>query len=410
MIRNRGTNKWQVVVELPRDPETNERRRKWLTVHGKRADAQAREAELKRQIATNAGVLIDTRITVGEYLAEWLRDHAALRVRSTTTRGYTTIVNRHLIPNLGRIPLKTLSTRRLEGYYAAALSDGRIDGRGGLSRQTVLHHHRVLSLALGHAVRLGLVERNPAQMATAPPVPRKEMRALDADETRRLLDVARETPFFIACHLAVYTGLRRSELCGLRWSDIDLEIGTLRVSRTLIKTPGGRVTFKEPKTERSRRQISLSASTVVALAAEKERQRVEREELNLIVSDETPVLSWTDGSPVMPDTLSHVIPRLARNADLGHVRLHDLRHTHASLMLTVDVHPKVVQERLGHGDITTTLRIYSHVMKGLDAQAADAFDQALSVGTRKPLSGTQAAGAYPLTVGCQNGAKSPAVT
>ena len=410
MIRNRGRNRWQVVVELPRGPETNERRRKWVTVHGRRQDAQRREAELNRQLASNGGVLTSSRLTLGEYLTDWLRDHSALRIEGTTARGYATIVNRHLIPKLGNIRLASLTAGRLEAYYAAALVSGRVNGEGGLSRQTVLHHHRALSLALGHAVRLGVVERNVAEQARPPSPVQTEMRALNADEAQLLIDAAEPTPFAAALHLAIYTGLRRSELCGLRWSDIDLELGTLRVVRTLIKLPRTGVAFKEPKTDKSRRQIALSHSTVVMLAHEKERQRLEREDLEIIVSDDVPVLSWPDGSPIMPDSLSHAVPRLSRQAGLGHVRLHDLRHTHATLMLTVDVHPKVVQERLGHGDITTTLRIYSHVMKGLDAQAADAFDQALSVGTRKPLSGTQAAGAYPLTVGCQNGAKSPAVT
>ena len=410
MIRNRGRNRWQVVVELPRDPETNERRRKWVTVHGKRADAQAREAELKRQLVNNAGVLPPARLALGEYLTEWLDNHAVLQVTPRTFQGYATIVRRHLLPKLGDIKLSALTAMRLEGYYAWALREGRTDGNGGLSRQTVLHHHRVLSTALNHALRLGLIEQNPAVRATPPSVPRREMRALDTEETQRLLNAAASTRLFIAVHLAVYTGLRRSELCGLRWSDIDLEMGTLRVVRTMLKRPREPVTFQEPKTAQSRRQIALSPSTVKVLAEEKERQRIEREELGLVVSDQLPVLSWADASPVMPDTLSHAVPQLAKTAGLGHLRLHDLRHTHASLMLTVDVHPKVVQERLGHGDITTTLRIYSHVMKGLDAQAADAFDQALSVGTRKPLSGTRAADAHPVTAGCQNGAKSRAVT
>ena len=270
-------------------------------------------------------------------------------------------MERRLIPDLGYIPLAQLQASHLQGFYAQLLKNGRRDGKGGLSARTVQHHHRVISEALGHAVKWGLVGRNVA-LAVDPPKPKqKEMRAMGTEEVHRLLKAAEGTIYYPAIHLALFTGLRRSELLGLRWQDIDLNMVTLSVSRAYQRLPGGRDVFEPPKSAKSRRQVALPPTAVLSLKAHLERQQTNAALLGGALSHDTRVFTWEDGQPILPLTFSHAFRRIARRAGLEGVRLHDSRHTHASLMLAQGVHPKIVQERLGHSSISVTLDTYSHV-------------------------------------------------
>ena len=377
-ITKRSKNSWSIVLDVGRDPSTGRRQQRWISVKGTKKIAERRLGELLHQLDTGSFVQ-PTKTTVGEFLRQWMRDYVTNNVRPRTAEGYKTIVEGQVIPSLGNIVLNQLRPSHLQEYYARTLKTGRRDGKaGGLSARTVLHHHRVLNTALSHAVKWGLVSRNVAQ-AVDPPRPKTtEMRTLDSDEVHRFLDRAKGTVYHPLFHLDVYTGLRRSELLGLRWKAVDLDMATVSVVQIMHHLRDGRTIFQEPKTAKGRRLVSLPPSAVLALRAHRERQEAERASLGLRFSPEDLVFCHPDGSPFLPDTVTHAFRKIADRVGLRGVRLHDLRHTHASLMLRQNVHPKVVQERLGHATISTTLDIYSHVMPGIQEEAALRFEAGLS--------------------------------
>ena len=202
------------------------------------------------------------KITLGELLRQWLRDYASMNTTDRTQESYTEIIERHLIPSLGKVWLTDLQAQHIQSYYANKLSEGRVDGKGGLSARSVVYHHRILSKALDYAVKMGLAVRNVAKIVEPPRVARVTMHTLLPEEVARFLDAARETDYYVYFSTLLYTGLRRGELLALRWRNLDLENGKLTVVETAYKLGDGRYIIKEPKTAQSRRTISLPFSLV----------------------------------------------------------------------------------------------------------------------------------------------------
>jgi len=377
-IRKRSKNSWSIVLDLSRDPATGKRRQQWVSVKGPKKQAERRLAELLQQAETG-GFVKPSRLTVGEFLHQWLRDYAATHVRPSTLEGYQGVVKRHLIPDLGNIALAQLQPQHVQDYYASKLANGRSDGEpGGLSPRSVSGHHRILRQALSHAVKWGLLARNVVEAVTPPRFTPKEFRTLDADGVRTLLEAAKTTDYYSLIYVAVHTGLRRSELLGLRWRDLDLDLLSLSVVQVLHRLNGSRLVFMEPKTGKSRRTVALTPSCAIVLRHHGEEQEATRAFLGHTLSDEDLVFSKADGAPLVPDVVSHMFAKIARRAGLKGVRFHDLRHTHATLMLKQGIHPKIVSERLGHANIQMTLDTYSHVLPGLQEAAARKFDEWLS--------------------------------
>jgi integrase len=203
------------------------------------------------------------------------------------------------------------------------------------------------------------------------------MQVLDSQSVHKLLEAARDTMYYPLLHLAIYTGLRRSELLGLRWKDVDLDMAALYVVQTAHQLRGGGIVYQEPKTAKGKRQVALSPTAVLALRAYREKVEVERDILGIPLTPDSLVFSHYDGSPMLANTITHAYLKIARGAGLQGVRFHDLRHTHATMMLKANVHPKVVMERLGHSTIAVTLDTYSHVVPGMQEKAALAFDEML---------------------------------
>src|SRR5262245_2179031 len=261
-IRKRGKSSWAVVIFLGRDPNGKQHRR-WHAVRGTRRDAERELARLMNEM--NTGAYIEpARISVREYLDRWLADYAKPKVSPKTFERYQEMIDGHIKPALGSYLLPKVSPLHIQGFYSRALTSGRKDGRGGLSSQSVVHFHRLLNKAFTQAVKWQLLARNPIQAAEPPRVQRQEMRALDEDETARLLDLLAESRLYMAVMLAVTTGLRRGEILGLRWSNVDLTAGTATVVQSLEQTKEG-LRFKTPKTHRSRRSIALPVLTIEGL-------------------------------------------------------------------------------------------------------------------------------------------------
>jgi len=375
-IKQRSKGSWTLWIELGRDVETGKRRQQTITVHGNKKAAERELRALLTRIEGGAHVK-PAKMTVGEYLESWLRDYVATNTAPSTADGYSDIVRAQLIPALGSLPLAGLQPSHIQAYYGRMLESGRRDGKGGLSAQTVRHHHRVLYQALKHAVKHGVLIRNVVEAVDPPRPDGKEMATLEPDDVHPLLDAAHETPYYTLFYTAIYTGLRRSELLGLRWRDIDLDLATLSVVQTLHHVPGKGYVFREPKTKHSRRLVDLSPSLALLLREHRANQELERKLVGCLLKPNDLVFSYPDGTPLPPNSITKAFHKLAQSLGLSNIRLHDLRHTHATLMLRQGVHPKVVSERLGHSSVAITLDTYSHVLPGIQAAAAQRFDEGL---------------------------------
>ena len=241
----------------------------------------------------------------------------------------------------------------------------------GLSPRTVLHVHRIFSESLSHGLKWGALMRNVCDAVDPPKPRRKEMTALDAAGIERFLDAAFNSPYGAFFFLGIYTGLRRGEMLGLRWTAINLQSRTLLVMETIQRVKGKGLVSLEPKTDHSRRSVVLPPDAVALLSGLKIKQREERAAIGLDWSESAYVFSHIDGRPFHPDTVSHTFADIIKKSGLPHLRLHDLRHTHATMMMELGINPKVVSERLGHASVVITLDLYSHVSPGLQEEAAE---------------------------------------
>jgi len=373
-IRKRGQRSWAIVIDLGRDVE-GKRRQKWHTVHGTKRQAEKELARLLHEL--EHGIYVEPhRMTVGEYLEKWLSDYAAAAVAPKTYERYAEICRNHLVPALGAVPLTKLQPLQIQSYYSKAQREVGPMGRK-LSKQTVLHHHRILRSALKQAVKWQLVVRNPADAVEPPSPDRREMIALDEQDTATLLKLADGSRLYAAMLLAVTTGLRRGEILGLHWADLDLEKATLSVRHAVEQTREAGTRLKSPKSKKSNRTVALLEICIPTLRRHKAAQGEEKLRAGADYTDRGLVFAGEDGEIWSPDTFTKAYRDLVRRTAFEHVRFHDLRHTHATQLLRQGIHPKVVSERLGHSTIALTLDTYSHVLPGMDENAAAKLDVAL---------------------------------
>jgi len=371
-IRRRGERSWAVVVDLAPDPATGKRRQKWHSVKGTKRDAERELARLLNELNTG-GYVEPTRMTIGQYMKDWLAQTAST-VRPLTHESYAAMARCHIEPALGAVRLNQLSPAVIERWCREQLAGGRADGRGqALSPRTVRYCLRILSMALKRAVRLGLVPRNAAEAVDPPRHSRREVPFLDVRVAERLIQAAGGTRLELPVLLAVTTGMRRGEILGLRWADVDLARGSLEVRQALL--PGRR--FAPPKTTSGRRPVALPQGVAEPLKKQRASCEEARRLLGPAYEDHDLVVCLGDGRPWEPTTLSSAFHELARRTGLGGLRFHDLRHLHATVLLRAGIHPKVVADRLGHSTVGVTLDTYSHVVPDLQRQAAQAIDTLL---------------------------------
>jgi integrase len=374
-IRRRGNGAYAVIIDLGRNAD-GKRRQKWHNVRGTKKDA---EAELVKQLnALQTGSYVEpTRITVGQFLRRWLDDFAKSKVAAKTFERYDEIVRLHLSPNIGHIRLARLHPLQIQELYSKMLKEGRKDGHGGLSARTVLHHHRVLREALQQAVRSLLLSRNPADAVQPPRSEREEVGTLDSKQASQLLALAKGTRLYLPILIALATGARRGEILALRWKDVDLPSGSATILQSLEQTKSG-TRFKSPKTKRSARSIQLPAFAVVALKQHKAEQAAQRLKVGEAYQDLGLVVARPDGLPWNPGSFTANFVAFAKRHGFEGLTYHHLRHTHATLLLGLNVHPKIVSERLGHSHIGLTMDTYSHVMPNMQREAAEMIDAVLA--------------------------------
>ncbi|WAM35592.1 tyrosine-type recombinase/integrase [Caldicellulosiruptor acetigenus] len=318
-----------------------------------------------------------SKISLGDWLDIWMNQFLKIRIRQTTYDNYTLLIRVYIKPHLGHICLDELTPLDIQQFYNKLLNEG-------FSAKTVKNVHIVIHSALKQAAKCGYINQNVSEAVSLPKVERPEINTLSAEQVTIFLQAAKDDPLYPAFLLELYTGLRRGELLGLKWDDIDFNNCTIHVQRSLVRVYDQahktKLVLQPPKTKAGYRVIPIPnfvADTLKELYNKHQaikQQQPDYNSLNL-------VFVTTQGTPIDPRNFERKFKQLLKKANLPNIRLHDLRHTVATLLLQQNVHPKIVQEILGHRDISTTLDIYSHVNLELKKQATNCLESLLNLGT-----------------------------
>ncbi|TMC54240.1 MAG: site-specific integrase [Chloroflexi bacterium] len=361
-IVQRKDGRWAAAISV------GGRRRKWF--YGSTREEVHRKLTAALHAANTTGLADARGLTVGEFLKQWLSEVAEPSIRPMTYRGYEVNVRLHINPVLGTIPLE-----RLEPLHVQSLVNRKL--KQALSPKTVRYIRGTLRTALNQAVRWGLVARNAAALVDGPRVASFEIQPFSPEEARRFLTAAKGHRLEALYSVALTMGLRQGEALGLRWQDIDLQMGYLRVARQLQRFDGV-FQLVEPKTTRSRRTIVMPSTVLGVLAEHRGRQDLERDAAGPAWKEWGLVFTRPDGYPLDGTVVTHQFHRFLEQAGLPQRRFHDLRHSCATLLLAQGVSPRVVMEILGHSQIALTMNTYTHVVPDLRKDAAARMESLLN--------------------------------
>jgi integrase len=379
-ITRRGTHSWRIKFEAgERHPATGKRQTRYVTVNGTKKDAQR---ELIRLLAeVESGTAVDpSKVTLAQYMREWLDDPDGLSPK--TLERYRQLAEQQIIPHLGATALQKLRPAQIAEWHLALLKAGDARGRP-LSARTVGHAHRVLHRALERAMGLEIISRNVAHVIRPPAVEATEVAILSADQIADVLSGLDDHWLYPIVALALATGMRRGELCGLAWGAVDLDAGTVRVERSLEETAAG-LRFKSPKTRAGRRVISLPASAVETLRAHRRAQMEYRIAVGLgRPGADDLVFARADGSPHPPDNLSRDWRRTVLSLKLPQVSFHALRHSHVSALVAAGLDVVTISRRIGHANSAVTLAVYAHVFAGANKDTAAALAIEAAMGAKR---------------------------
>lgn len=364
-------NRWYAVIYEGLDPVTGKERRSWHAAGSNRKDAE----RLAEQLAAERSERMeDSRsLTLGAFLTQRWLPGKRYAVAETTWNGYAGKIRSHVLPTLGKVPIRRLKPDQLDRLYDRMLHP--TGNSRPLAPKTVLEVHQVIHSALREAERLGIVPRNVALLAHPPRsrgIPRQERKSWTAEELQTFLQAAASHRLFPVFWLIAYSGMRRNEVLGLQWGDLDVKKGTVAISRGLVDV-GYEIRQTRGKTPRSRRPVDLDRTTLELLASWRAWRLAEAKSLGAIPSEW--MFSDHRGEPVHPQSLSQAFKRIVNRADVPALTFHELRHTHATLLLKERVPIKVVTERLGHSNPAYTMATYQHVLPGMQAEAASTFEQ-----------------------------------
>lgn len=372
-------NVYYAVIYEGINQATGKSRHRWHRAGTTRREAERLLAELVKR-SHDGHYRAPEKITLGDYLlVRWLPTKQS-QLRPSSFSSYRRNIEIHVIPHLGHTPLQRLTPEDLDTFYATLLREGRKNGDGGgLSPKTVRYIHSIIRKALADAARKGTVTRNVADLADPPKLtagPRRQMTVWTASQLRGFLDQIDHHHLYPAFYLAANTGMRRGEILGLRWDHVDLDAARLVVTQAVLSIDY-ETSVSDVKTSNSRRTIDLDARTVAVLRAWRKWQLEHLMRTGQGADAAGFVFARPDGSPIHPDYLSQTFERLVARTSLPRIRLHDLRHTHASILLQAGTPVKVISERLGHASPAFTMNVYQHVLPGMQADAAETFGTAV---------------------------------
>jgi len=338
-------------------------------IYGRTRQDVAQKLAMAMEIASRGLLREPSRLTVGAFLEHWLEETVRPRVRPLTYSGYAVNVRRHIVPALGHLRLDRLGPEQVQNFLNSKLKDG-------LSSKTVAYIRQVLRTSLDQATRWNLVSRNVATLVPAPRKERKAIHPLEPHEISRFLNAVAGRRLEALYVVTLALGLRQGEVLGLKWEDIDLRAGTLRIQRQLQRF-GGHLNLVEPKTDRARRVLDLPESVIRTLTEHQKRQSEERSTADRW-EDRSLVFPTAIGTPLEARSLLRDFRDVKRRGDLPPIRFHDLRHSCATMLLVQGVPARVVMEILGHSEIGLTMNTYSHVIPGLRQDAAARMEDLLA--------------------------------
>ncbi|UNL85724.1 tyrosine-type recombinase/integrase [Priestia koreensis] len=365
-IKKEGTS-WYFVAELGIDPLTGKRKRKKKRGFKTKKDAEKALAIIEAEVYK--GVYFEpSTILFKDHLLEWFKIKRN-SINFQTADTYQSFIVNRIVPSLGTIALSALSPLNLQSYVNTLKEEG-------LASSTVKKIYNIIKGALDYALNMELLHSNPIKKVQLPKDKKKEMSVWSVEEIKSFLTIAKKDRLYMAFHLAITTGMRRGEILGLRWKDIDFDRGILYVRQTLSKD--GKQFLVGAKTESGVRSIKLPNETVSALLAQKKSICNDKQSLVNDYVDHDLVVCTSKGTPMNPNNLKRTYLKLIKEANVQEIRFHDLRHTHATMLLAQGISAKVISERLGHSNIKTTLDTYSHVLPNMQEEAANQIDTLLT--------------------------------
>ncbi len=372
-LKKRG-KKWYIVINEKNANGTWKKRYISTGTEDKKV-AERKMVEYEHQINVGSYVTPD-KMNLKDLLELWMKEYVEVNCEKTTWAGYETVLRNHMIPFLGHIPIQKLTAMDIQRYYNHLLKEGRFDGKGGLSPNTVRKHHANLHHVLDYALKMGLLSQNVTKRVTPPKIKKFKAGCYTESQVKKLFDTAKGFRIEVAIHLAASLGLRRSEICGLRWKDIDFKKGTITVAQVNVQFNGKINFIKDPKSEAGFRKQTASLSLLALLKQVRIKQKEDKLRLGQYYVESDRVLRNEDGSIIKPARLSHIFESFISKNKLPKIRLHDLRHTYATILLKHGVAYKAVQERMGHSDIGILFNTYGHVIDEMELQGAKEIDAA----------------------------------
>lgn len=370
-FRKRG-NKWSFTVDIGRDIQTNKRKQK--TVSGFKTKKEAEKACNELIHLMNTGLYVnESKQKVSEFFDYWLDVYVVPNLRKRTIENYQRSINNYIKKELGNYELKNLKLTTIQKFIKK-LQDK------GLSNYTIKSTYIVLKTGLTHAVKWDLLSRNPMDKMSVPKIKKTPRETWTFDQVNQFLQVTkdRHPHYHVAFLLAIYTGMRKSEILGLQWKNVDLKNRTISVEQTLLETSGQGYSFDDVKSDSSRRTISIDDFLTSELRKHKKLEMETKLKLGPEFTDMGLVVSTHKGTPMNQRSISSEFYLVRDRLELPKIRFHDLRHTHATLLLKLGENVKVISERLGHSSVNITLDVYAHAMPDMQKSAADNFSNALN--------------------------------
>lgn len=364
-------------IDVGKDPVTGKRKQASFGPFRTKTEAKKELLKIKNQV-DNGSYFKESTEDFSMFMERWFNTSYKRTVEITTAKSREYVIRNHIMKYFQHKKINEITTFDIDSFYVDKLDSGY---SGAYIRQM----HNLLNQAFDQAVKWSLVKVNPVKNAKPPKVKSEEKITWTVDEVNRFLNLIKDSSMEIPYLLAIFTGMRRGEVLGLKWDDVDFENKKIRIKRSLCFVSGKGLIFKEPKTKKSKRQISISQHVVNVLKKHKQKQEFQKEKLGVQYQDNNLIVCTDDGKPLDPRNLLRQFYRLIEEANVPRISFHDLRHTHATILMQQGENPKVVSERLGHSRVGITLDLYSHVSDDLQEQAAEKFENALLKQSQNPL-------------------------